>query len=135
MTTATLKKQVVVFTDFDLNFTKHPVTNDIVTVKNDICVKRSIRNLLLTRHYARPFHSEIGCNLEALLFNPISPLLTNALKKVITETITEFEPRVKIYDIEVNYETDNNTVNITIHFIIVNTNKPLTVEIAIQRSR
>ena len=62
------------FTDFNLLFTSHPVTAD-VTLKNDEeAVKQSLRNLISTRNYERPFHPEIGCQIHALLFENFNPV-------------------------------------------------------------
>lgn len=132
---ASINKQVRVFTDFDLSFTKHPVTGDIAVLKNENAIKRAVRNLILTNHYERPFHSEIGCNIRGMLFNPASPMLNNTIKRIITQTINEFEPRVRIVDIEITNEIDNNSLNISIHFVIVNTTKRLTVDIVLERTR
>ena len=57
-----------IYKDLNLNFSANPVTQDVTTVTDVISVKRSIRNLLLTNHYDRPFHPEIGSNIQHLLF-------------------------------------------------------------------
>ena len=62
------KRSSRVYKDLNLNFSINPVTGDVNTVTDVIAVKRSVRNLLLTNHYDRPFHREIGSNVPHLLF-------------------------------------------------------------------
>ena len=62
------KKSTRVYKDLNLNFTRNPVTGDVATVTDVNAVKRSIRNLLLTNHYDRPFHPEVGSGIPNLLF-------------------------------------------------------------------
>lgn len=123
------------FTDLDLTFSANPNTHDIYRLYDENAIKRSVRNLLLTNNYERKFHSEIGCQIRALLFEPASPLLNTLLKRVIINTLSEFEPRVKVTDIRINSEVDNNAVYVTLEFGIVNTNKQITMDIVLERSR
>lgn len=132
---ATTSKKVRTFSDLDLMFTAHPVTEDLVRLYDENAVKRSVRNLLLTNNYERPFHSEIGSQLRALLFEPASPMLNTMVKRVIVETITTFEPRVSLSDVTVNINPDNNAAYVTIIFTIVNTVRPVTMSIVLERTR
>ena len=65
------KKSVRTYVDLDLNFTRHPVTNDVVKIEDVDAVKRSVRNLVNTQFYERPFHPEMGCGVRDLLFEKI----------------------------------------------------------------
>ena len=56
------------FTDLDLNFTAHPVNKDVATKYDEQAIKQSVRNLILTKNFERPFHSEIGCQVRGMLF-------------------------------------------------------------------
>lgn len=132
---ATTSKKVRTFSDLDLTFTAHPVTQDLVRLYDENAIKRSIRNLLLTNNYERPFHSEIGSQLRALLFEPASPMLNTMIKRVIVDTITTFEPRVALNDVTVNINPDNNAAYVTIIFTIVNTVRPVTMSIVLERTR
>lgn len=98
-------------------------------------IKRSVRNLLQTNNYERPFHSEIGSQLRAMLFEPASPMLNTMIKRVIVDTITTFEPRVSLNDVVVNVNPDNNAAYVTIMFTIVNTVRPVTMSIVLERTR
>jgi phage baseplate assembly protein W len=123
------------FSDLDLNFTKHPVTNDVVRKFDEDAIKASVKNLVLTQNYERPFHSEIGSQIRGLLFEPATPLLNIMLKRAITDTIIGFEPRVRLDDVLVTVSPDNNEVYVSIQFTIVNTTKPQVVDLILTRTR
>ena len=133
MATATKKQRT--FSDLDQNFTAHPVTGDVARLYDENAIKRSVRNLLQTNNFERPFHSEIGSQIRALLFEPASPVLNTMLKRVITDTITTFEPRVVVNSVTVSSNTDNNSLNVTLVFTIVNTVNPVTMNVVLQRTR
>ena len=90
------------FTDFSLLFNKHPSTADVVKKNDEEAIKQSLLNLLLTRNYERPFHPEIGCQINSLLFENFGPVTRNVMKQSIVDMIEKFEPRVIIRKIDVN---------------------------------
>lgn len=122
------------FSDIDLNFIPHPVTGDIVKRLDESAIKSSIRNLVLTSNYERPFHSEIGCQLRNLLFEPMSPITTQLIQNTIGQTIKNFEPRAILLSVVANYSPDNNSVYVTVNFMIVNTSTPQAVSITLSRT-
>lgn len=124
-----------IFSDLDLNFTAHPVTKDIVRRFDENAVKSSLKNLILTANYERPFHSEIGSPVRALLFEPASPLVIASMKKAIWDMVNNFEPRVVLLNVDVNYAPDGNELRVTIEFTIVNTERPLTLDLVLERTR
>jgi phage baseplate assembly protein W len=123
------------FSDLDFNFTAHPVTGDIVRKYDEEAIKQSVKNLVMTQNYERPFHSEIGSQLRGLLFEPATPMLAMMLKRAITDTIINFEPRVKLIEVTVRLSPDNNSVNVTIEFSIINTVRPIQVNMTLKRTR
>lgn len=123
------------YSDLDLTFTKHPVKKDIVLSIDDQAVIRSVRNLVLTNHYERPFHPEIGSNVRKMLFEPISPLTANYLQREIEDTITNFEPRVKLQQVIVQIQPDANYYSAIISFFINNQVQPITMNLTLQRLR
>lgn len=123
------------YSDLDLTFTKHPVSNDVVLSVDDQAVIRSVRNLVLTNHYERPFHPEIGSNVRKMLFEPISPLTANYLQREIEDTIRNFEPRAKLKEVIVQVEPDQNFYTALISFFIVNRTEPITINFVLQRLR
>ena len=123
------------YTDLDLNFIAGPSTGDIAKKYDENAIKQSVRNLMLTNHYERPFHPEIGSQVTSLLFEPYSPLLKAMLEQAITNTIINHEPRVRLISVEVNFNPDNNAVYVSIVFTILNTEQPITVNMILQRTR
>ena len=124
-----------IFSDLDLNFTAHPVTKDITRRYDDNAIKQSLKNLILTGNYERPFHSEIGSQVRSLLFEPPSPMLAVSMRKAIFDLVNNFEPRVDLIDVIVNFNPDLNYVYVTIEFKIVNTERPLTLDLVLERTR
>jgi phage baseplate assembly protein W len=124
-----------IFSDLDLNFSPHPATKDITRRFDDNAIKASVKNLILTSNYERPFHSEIGSPIRRLLFDLATPMFSVLMKRAISDTIQSFEPRVQIIDISVQDQLDKNTVYIRIEFKIINTERPLFVELLLERTR
>ena len=114
------KRSSRVYKDLNLNFSANPVTGDVATVTDVIAVKRSVRNLLLTNHYDRPFHPEIGSNVPYLLFENFGPITGNQLSRAIEEMIGNFEPRARVESVECNPVPDTNTYDIRIYFYVEN---------------
>lgn len=130
-----MSKNTRTFSDIDLNFTAHPVTGDITKRYDEAAIKQSVRNLVLTQNYERPFHSEIGSNLRGLLFELSSPVTVNLIQKTIEQTIINYEPRVNLNQVQAVLSPDNNSVYVTIHFTIVNTTAPQVLNITLERTR
>ena len=124
-----------IFSDLDLNFTAHPVNKDISRKYDDNAIKQSIKNLLLTRNFERPFHSEIGSPIRTSLFELPGPMFKIMIQRSIINVINNFEPRVEVLDVRVNDSVDANAVYVTIEFKIVNTERPITLDLALERTR
>ena len=114
------KRSSRVYKDLNLNFTRNPVTGDVATVTDVNAVKRSIRNLLLTNHYERPFHPEIGSDIPALLFENFGPITGNQLSRNIEEMILNFEPRARVEPVECFPVPDSNRYDVRIYFYVEN---------------
>jgi phage baseplate assembly protein W len=124
-----------IFSDLDFNFTAHPVNGDISRRYDDDAIKQSVKNLLLTRNFERPFHSEIGSPVRQLLFDLPGPMFNVMLQRAVIDVITNFEPRVNILDVRIDDYSDANEVYVTLEFTIVNTERPLTLDLALERTR
>tara|TARA_Y100000592_G_C5420156_1_gene292789 strand:+ start:347 stop:802 length:456 start_codon:yes stop_codon:yes gene_type:complete len=119
-----------VYSDLDLFFTKRPVDKDVNTLTNVQAIKRSVRNLVLTNFYEKPFHPEIGSGVRELLFENASPLTSLAISQAITDVINNYEPRANLNFVDVNAQLDNNAYDISINFSIVN-GPPESVDLAL----
>ena len=123
------------YSDLDLDFIAHPATGDI-TIKYGVeALKRSIKNLVFTNFYDRPFNPQIGCNARKLLFENITPLTANFLTDHITNVLVNFEPRVNILDVQVQMNTDENGYNAVITFTPINVPEPQVVGIFLKQIR
>ena len=81
------KKSVRTYKDLNLDFARHPVTNDLVKIEDVDAIKRSVRNLINTNFYERPFHPELGCGVRDLLFENYTPLTGIFIKRKIQEVL------------------------------------------------
>jgi phage baseplate assembly protein W len=124
-----------IFSDLDLNFTAHPVTKDVTRRFDENAIKTSLKNLILTSNFERPFHSEIGSPIKRLLFEPASPMLEALITKAITDVVNNFEPRVILIDVTSQVSEDSNSVNVSIEFKIINTERPITLDLVLERTR
>ena len=114
------KRSSRVYKDLNLNFSANPVTGDVTMVTDVNAVKRSVRNLLLTNHYDRPFHPEIGSNLQNILFQNFGPITGNQLSRAIEEMISNFEPRARVETVECYPVLDANSYDVRIYFYVEN---------------
>ena len=124
-----------IFSDIDLTFARNPVTGDVAMSYDDNAVIRSVRNLLLTNFYERPFQPKLGSNLNAFLFENFSILIADAIEADITTTIQNFEPRVKIQAVRVTPDEVNNGYYVNLTFFIGNNTYASTVNVLLQRVR
>ena len=109
------------YTDLDLFFGKKSVSKDINKVTDIQAVKRSIRNLVLTNHYEKPFHPEIGSGVRGMLFELMTPLTSHILARTIEDVIKNFEPRARLIGVTAKPNLDRNEYEVTIEFFVVNT--------------
>jgi phage baseplate assembly protein W len=129
---ATLKK---IYSDIDFTFTRKPVTNDVAISYDEMAVVRSVRNLLLTNNFERPFNPELGSNINALLFEPISDNTSASLQSEVENMINNYEPRALLKDITITAKPDQNAYDVTITFYLENATLPTTVTLLLERNR
>ena len=129
------KRATRIYKDLDLDFGRNTVTNDVNNLTDVEAVKRSVRNLINTNHFERPFHPEIGGNVRALLFEPMTPLTALNLQRKIEEVLSNFEPRAKITQILADPDIDRNAYRLTIKFYVIGVQNPITVETFLERLR
>jgi phage baseplate assembly protein W len=123
------------YSDLDFNFMAHPVSGD-VTVKYDVdAVNQSLKSLIMTKNFERPFRSSIGSQVNALLFEPSSPITSAMIERTIRDVIDSYEPRVDLLDVKVTYSPNNNSVYVTIYFKLKNTESPLSFNLILERTR
>jgi phage baseplate assembly protein W len=123
------------YSDLDLDFQINPITGDINKKKGNDAVKRSLRNLIFTNYYERPFKSSIGSKVPRLLFDNVDMMTATYIEDAIIELINNFEPRVTLRDVKVFADIDNHGFNIEIQYVILNTETPATFNLFLERIR
>ena len=128
--------EVSKFKDLSITFKKHPVTNDLVTVKDKAAVSQSIKGLLLTRKGERPFQPDLGSGLQDILFEPMDYGTSALIKKEITETLNRYEPRLIITGLICFPDYDNNGYNVELEYLIRGReDRPVGIDIFLERTR
>lgn len=123
------------FVDLDLNFNVHPVRKDINVHKNEYAIINSVKNLVLTNFYERPFRPEIGSNVRRLLFENIDIIVAAQLQDAIRETVTNYEPRVSVSRVIAVPSPDENKYSIQLEFFLINNPAPVTINFFLERVR
>jgi phage baseplate assembly protein W len=123
------------FSDLDLDFMPHPTTGDVMRKTGIDAIKRSVRNLILTNFYDRPFRSYIGSGALKLLYENMNPITANFLNNAIREVVENYEPRVRVDNIVVDFDYDNNGYNASLFFTILNRNEPVVINLFLERIR
>ena len=108
------------YVDLDLFFGKKSSNSDIQDLTNVKAVKRSIRNLILTNHFEKPFHPEIGSGVRDMLFENMTPVTSHILARKIEDVILNFEPRARLVGVRAEPILARNTYEVTIEFYVVN---------------
>jgi hypothetical protein len=124
-----------IYSDIDFTFTKKPVTADVALSYDSQSVVRSIRNLLLTKHYEKPFNPDLGSNLDALLFENFSPIANSNIETEIQNMIKNYEPRALLDYVNVSADPSKNAYNVTISFYIENATASTVVTLFLERDR
>ncbi len=112
------------FKDVSLTFQSHPLTRDILTITNERAISRSIRNLVLTQKGERFFNSNLGSDVSKILFDNLDRNNSIFIKNEIEYVITNYEPRVKLLDLSVNPNYDENQFDVVIKYQIIGIDVP-----------
>lgn len=129
------RRQEPIYTDVRGDFVENPATNDLLLASNETAVEQSIRNLLLTNYYERPFQKRLGSNISALLFELDTAQTQYLLREAIIETIENFEPRCILMDVLVIPAPDLNSYFVEITYGIQSREEPITFNVLLERVR
>ena len=124
-----------IYRDINLAFEKHPLTGDVVSATDVEAIKKSLRNLVMTDLYDVPFNPEKGTSLNGSLFENFTPITTEFLKTKIKEMIDLYEPRIQVQKIVIFQKDDQHTLEVTIHFKILDLNRFEDITIFVERTR
>ena len=127
-----------IYKDLSLFFTPNPVSGDVTMVTDVQDIKRSVRNLVMTNRFEKPFHPEVASHVRDLLFERFTPITFNLLRNRIETVLENYEPRVSVTDIEIDdsgQAMDNNELNVRIFFTLRNDPQIQSVDILLERVR
>jgi len=112
------------FLDLSASFQTNPLSNDLISLKNESAIARSVRNLVLTIQGERPFQPVLGTGVSRLLFENMDKLTASAIRSEVRTTIENYEPRVEINEITVEPDFEGNAMNVTIQYFIIGIDVP-----------
>ena len=127
-----------IYKDLSLFFTPNPVSGDVTMVTDVQDIKRSVRNLVMTNRFEKPFHPEIASHVRDLLFERFTPITFNLLRNRIETVLANYEPRVSVTDVEIDdtgEAIDGNELNVRIFFTLRNDPQIQSVDILLERVR
>ena len=127
-----------IYKDLSLFFTPNPVSGDVTMVTDVQDIKRSVRNLVMTNRFEKPFHPEVASHVRDLLFERFTPITFNLLRNRIETVLANYEPRVSVTDVEIDDSgraMDNNELNVRIYFTLKNDPQIQSVDILLERVR
>ena len=124
------------FKDLSVTFKKHPVTNDLVTVKDKAAIVQSITSLLFTVKGERPFQPDLGSDLYRSLFEPLDYATAGVIRSQVVDVLKKYEPRIRIDDINAIVDVENNGYSLELYYTIVGRDDtPVAVEFFLERTR
>ena len=112
------------FKDISLSFKRHPVTHDILSLKSEDAIKRSVQNLVRIQLGEVFFNRLLGTKITGSLFELATSNYVDPIKSEISTTIENFEPRVKLTDVRFESTPDQNAVDIQIDYDIIGMSAP-----------
>ena len=113
------------FKDISATFQINPLNRDLIQLKNANAIARSIRNLIMTVPGERPFNPVLGSQVTSLLFENLDKLTASSIKSGIINTLTNFEPRIRLNEVIVKAQPDNNQFDVQIQYYIIGIDLPL----------
>ncbi len=119
-----VQRRSIGFKDLSASFQNNPLSNDLIGLKNENAIARSVRNLIQTIQGERPFQPVLGSNVQNLLFDNMDKLTASAIKQEIITTIENYEPRVEMGEITVEPNYDNNEFHVSVQYFIVGIDVP-----------
>jgi len=112
------------FKDISASFKINPLNLDLIALRNENAIARSIRNLVFTLPGEKPFQPNVGCNVTKLLFENLDRLTASSIESEIRNTVNNFEPRVRLTAVIVNPNFDDNLFEVTLKYDIVGIDLP-----------
>lgn len=128
-------KKITIYQDFKKNLERSPLSQDLTVHKDEDAVKESIKNLILTDRGERLMQPTLGGNINAMLFENITPATLTLIEDQVRTTLDLYEPRAEVLSVNVTSNIDDNTVRISITFYITNVQQPIDLDVFLERTR
>jgi len=124
------------FKDLSMSFQINPLSYDIIAIKNETAISRSVRNLVTTFPGERFFNQNLGSRISKILFENVDEISASVIRDEIEDVITNYEPRVELIEVKVLPNYDNNEFNVSINYYIVGIDAlPQQLSFALQPTR
>ena len=124
------------FKDISMTFQVNPLNFDLIGLKNENAIARSVRNIVFTLPGEKFFDEDFGSRISASLFENLDDISSDTIVDEITESIENYEPRVKLISVEASPDFDNNTFDVTIKYDITGADvPPQELQFALQSTR
>ena len=130
-----LSKKPNLYSDFHKDLRISPISKDVALLKDEDAVKQSIKNLILTDPGERLMQPFIGGGVRALLFENITPGVLKVIETRCRDTIKTYEPRAELIEVTASSLYDDNKVNVYIEFYIKNVDRPISLDLILERIR
>ena len=112
------------FKDISMSFETNPLNDDLIALKNSSAIARSIRNIVFTQPGEKFFNPEFGSRVSESLFEIVDEVSSIAIRDEIRSSIINYEPRVKLLDVIVIPNEDDNEMNVTVKYRIIGIDIP-----------
>ena len=124
------------FKDISMSFQVNPLNFDLIGLKNENAIARSVRNIVFTLPGEKFFEEDFGCRISASLFENIDDITASQIVDEISQSIVNFEPRVNLINVEAFPDFDNNTFDVLIIYEIIGADAPVQeLQFALQSTR
>jgi len=112
------------FKDISMSFGANPLTDDLIALKNENAISRSVRNIIMTLPGEKPFNPDFGSSVSSLLFDNMDEITSGLIVDEIRTSIDNYEPRVELLSVEVNPDFEGNSYDVAIVYIIIGADIP-----------
>ena len=112
------------FKDLSMTFQSNPLNSDLIGLKNENAIARSVRNIVMTIPGEKPFNEDFGSRISGLLFENVDNVTAAVISDEITESVTNYEPRVSLTNVEVIPNFDNNSFDAVVTYNIIGADAP-----------
>tara|TARA_Y100001938_G_scaffold149653_1_gene237293 strand:- start:131 stop:532 length:402 start_codon:yes stop_codon:yes gene_type:complete len=124
------------FKDLSMTFQSNPLNNDLIGIKNENAIARSVKNIIFTEPGEKFFNEDFGSRVTKLLFENVDDIVASELKDEIVDSLVNYEPRISLIDVNITPDYENNSFDAVITYEIVGADvPPQELEFALQPTR